>query len=304
MNRPSVSVIIPAYRAETTICRAVDSVLCQTAPAAEVLVIDDGSPDDLVSALRPYNDRVTLIRKSNSGAASARNAGINRATGEFIAFLDADDYWLPRKLERQLDVFVAHREVGLVAGQFYWQPPATVARAALNIDWSFDSVLKPHREAAFRVAMRISTVTVMVRRSALAEMRFDESLTTAEDRDLWVRLVSSAPVYLLSEPLATAVVQAGSLSHSNVENDCSNMLRVVHRYRQLLGHSGLRKWEANTYRRWAAGHLGNDCPQAAVRPACKRLARQPWSPEAWWIVGKSLGWSLFEQRTAAKRHAA
>src|SRR5262245_16757980 len=119
----NVTVIIPAYRAAKTIARAVDSALGQTCPPKEILVIDDGSPDDLPSALRGYRDRVTLIRQANGGAASARNRGIEHATGEFIAFLDADDYWEPAKLQAQLDILKAHPEVGLVAGLYYEELP-------------------------------------------------------------------------------------------------------------------------------------------------------------------------------------
>src|SRR5437868_7863345 len=100
----SVSVVIPAYKAARTINRAVESVLGQTRRPAEVLVVDDGSPDgaDLAAALGRYGDRVALFRKPNGGAASARNHGIDRAGGSVIGFLDADDYWEPDKLERQL----------------------------------------------------------------------------------------------------------------------------------------------------------------------------------------------------------
>src|SRR5579863_7730993 len=119
MSGPTVSVVIPAYKAAHTIGRALDSLLAQTRPADEILIIDDGSPDDIAGAVAPYGDRVTLLRKPNSGAASARNAGLDRVRGEWVAFLDADDYWEPHKLERQLDVLRWHPEVGVIAGRFF-----------------------------------------------------------------------------------------------------------------------------------------------------------------------------------------
>ena len=139
------------------------------------------------------------------------------------------------------------------------------------------------------MASRIWTSTVVVRRTALGKERFDLSLTTAEDRDLWVRLVAANSVCLLSEPLATAVLEENSLSRSDVECDYQNMLKVVRRYGILLGRAGLRKWETAVFRALAADHLGHARPRAAVRPACKRLWRQPWSAEAWWIVFKAAG---------------
>jgi len=97
-----VESIIPYYRASRTIARAVESALGQTVRPHEILIIDDGSPDDAASATKQFGSSVTLIRKPNGGAASARNLGIEQAKGEWIAFLDADDYWEPSKLERQL----------------------------------------------------------------------------------------------------------------------------------------------------------------------------------------------------------
>src|SRR5260370_4126186 len=90
MNTITVSVIIPAYNSAKTICRAVESVLAQTVPADEIIVVDDGSADDLNKSLGPLEKQVTYFRKPNGGAASARNFGIEQSRGEIIAFLDAD----------------------------------------------------------------------------------------------------------------------------------------------------------------------------------------------------------------------
>ncbi|HEX5445014.1 MAG TPA: glycosyltransferase family A protein, partial [Pirellulales bacterium] len=185
---PSVSVIIPAYRAARTIRRALESVLSQTAPPAQVIVIDDGSPDDLARAVSLYGDRVTLLSKPNGGAASARNAGIDVASGDFIAFLDADDYWEPKKLERQLAVFERHPELGLVAGQYFVQQPGGVKRRAglRSGPERFDCVQRARGAAAFRAAAEVWTGTVLVRREALGDEGFVSGLEPAEDRDLWV----------------------------------------------------------------------------------------------------------------------
>src|SRR3984957_2684445 len=102
MNRKTVSVIIPYYRASQTIARAVESALGQTVRPYEILVVDDGSPDDARIATKEFGSSVTLFHKPNGGAASARNLGIEQAQGEWIAFLDAEDYWEPGKLEPPL----------------------------------------------------------------------------------------------------------------------------------------------------------------------------------------------------------
>jgi hypothetical protein len=131
------------------------------------------------------------------------------------------------------------------------------------------------------------TSTVLVRREALGGERFDQMLGTAEDVDLWVRILAAWPVYLLSEPLATAVLEAGSLSRSDIDGDCCNMLRVIRRHADLLGRRGSRRWEAKVYRDWAADHLGNGRPHLALPRAWERLRREPASAQGWWILMKS-----------------
>lgn len=288
-----VSVIIPAYKAANTIARAVDSVLAQTHRALEVLVIDDGSPDDVAPALRPYGSRVALVRKPNGGAASARNLGMDLAKGEFVAFLDADDYWEPQKLERQLGTFGDRTDVGIVSSRSYTQAPGEPRRPpGPNADALLDRVLRTTDHDVLEIATRIWTSTVIVRRSVLGDQRFVSGLEPAEDRDLWARVVAQYAAYVHAEPLATAVLEPGSLSRSGIDRDCSNMLRVVHRQAALLGRRGLRKWEASTFGRWAGVHLANGDPTRAVKPAWRRCVRQPLSPDSWWILFKSLSLGL------------
>src|SRR5215212_10925703 len=99
---PLVSVIIPAYNAGRTITAAVGSVLAQTFRDYEIVVADDGSTDDTGQCVARFGERVTYLRQDNAGPASARNLALRHATGKYVAFLDADDVWLPRKLERQI----------------------------------------------------------------------------------------------------------------------------------------------------------------------------------------------------------
>ncbi len=301
VSAPTVSVVIPAYRAAATIGRAVDSVLAQTRPINNLLIIDDGSPDDTAAALAPYGDRVRLLRKPNGGAASARNFGLDRCGGDLIAFLDADDYWEPHKLERQLGVLARHPELVAVAGRFYIEPPGRVRHLNRAGDPElFDRVWdRPPGPVAFAIARRVWTSALLARREALAGLRFDEGLSTAEDMDLWVRLVASAPVYMLSEPLATAVQEPGSLSRGDPDRDCRNMLAVVRRHAALLGPAAARAWETDIYREWAARQLGEGRPAAALPPAWRRWTRQPWSPQAWWIVCKSAASAALDLRPRA-----
>jgi glycosyltransferase involved in cell wall biosynthesis len=288
MTQPTVTTIIPAYRATGTIARALDSVLTQSCSPDEILVVDDGSPDDMVAAVRPYRERVTLLRKSNGGAASARNLGLDRARGDLIAFLDADDYWEPNKLEQQLAIFARYPQIGLTCGQWFTQEPGAARIAPPpGTDGDFDRVLAATGKHAFFVATKMWTSTILVRQNVIGTNRFVCGLEPAEDRDLWVRLVSAAPVYMSSEPLATYVQEPGSLCRTNVDRDYGNMMRVVRRHVGLLGKRGIRHWEAETFRKWAARYLGGGQARAALAPAWNRVRREPWSPEGWWVLLKS-----------------
>ena len=139
-----------------------------------------------------------------------------------------------------------------------------------------------------RVACRVLTSTVLVRRDVLGGHRFVPGLEPAEDRDLWCRLVAGTAVHVSSAPLITYAVEAGSLSNANVDRDYGNMLRVIHRHAGLLGPRHFREWEASTYRLWAGRLLGDGQPAAALRPAIERLRRRPLSVEGWYILAKCL----------------
>jgi len=287
----TVSVVIPAFKAATTIGRAVESVLTQTCPVHEIIVVDDGGFDDIGRVLAPYADRVILLRTEHGGASRARNVGIERSSGELIAFLDADDYWEPEKIERHVGLYRAYPDLGLSFSDLYRERPGVEGR--LHVRKQVDAFLRgrPSRvsgAAAFELAALVCTDTVVVPRSVLGAQRFCPDLSTGEDRDLWVRLILPAPVCHIAEPLATAVLEQRSLSRTNVDGDCSNMLRVVHRHAALLGIAGVRRWEARVYRRWACEHLDERRPVAALAPALSCLRRQPFSLDSWWLAAKSL----------------
>jgi glycosyltransferase involved in cell wall biosynthesis len=271
-----VSVVIPAFCAERTICRAVDSVLAQTHPPVEVIVIDDGSPDGQAGLIeRTYGDRVRLLRKPNGGTASARNAGLDLVTGDYVAFLDADDHWEKERLARQLEAFASHPELSLIAGASFQELPGQPrARSVLRPgprSW-YGRPLEVRGTSAFCLATMIWTGMVLVRREALGSDRFVSGLEPAEDRDLWIRLTTRNRVYLLKEPLATAVLLEGSLSRSNLAKDKASMLRVVERHRRLLGPVWATMWRSHVLYGWAA--VDPD-PRSALPRLLKSLVLWP-----------------------------
>lgn len=115
---PTVSVVIPSFNSASFIASTLSSVLSQTWPFLEVIVIDDGSTDTTADVIRPFLERIVYVRQGNQGLAAARNAGLSRATGELVAWLDADDLWNPEKIALQVAVLREHPECAVVGSDF------------------------------------------------------------------------------------------------------------------------------------------------------------------------------------------
>jgi glycosyltransferase involved in cell wall biosynthesis len=227
-TEPTVSVIIPTYNCAPYVAAAVESALAQTYRPLEVIVVDDGSTDGTAAVLRPYAGRIVALRQANGGAAAARNAGIGRARGEVLAFLDADDLWLPGKLERQVSVLRRHPKVDLVFtdGCTFARDGDVHPSILGHLSQHFARVRPwlPGGGEAGQVVVRpgrpdllfcnfIYTPGVVVRRACLdAVGSFDETLPTCEDYDLWLRIARRAPLALVNEVLFRCRLrEAGSL---------------------------------------------------------------------------------------------
>jgi len=126
-SAPLVSVVMPAYNVAWCVGRAVDSVLAQDYERRELIVVNDGSTDETRALLAGYGERVTVIDQENRGMSAARNAGIRRARGDYVAFLDADDRWLPGKLSRQVELMETRPELGFCSTAARVESPAAAA---------------------------------------------------------------------------------------------------------------------------------------------------------------------------------
>ena len=285
----NITVIIPAYKAEATIHRALASVLKQTVKPFEVIVVDDGSPIPLIDVEKQYGPPVRFYRKTNGGAASARNFGIDHSQGDLIAFLDADDYWAPEKLECQLALHLKFPEVGFSFGSF-WQQHSPIennsSKSLLSLLTAYPDALPLHLAGshAFQAAADAWTGTVMVTRALLGSERFPEQLRTAEDRDLWFRLIKKGPVAYLDAPLATLVLEPGSLSRTQYSGDYQNFLSVISAHSAELGVKATKAWKARTYRAWAGTLLNEKYFYEAFKPALLRLINEPLKVESYYIV--------------------
>ncbi len=183
---PLVSVIMPAYNAERYIGEAIQSVLDQTLADWELIIVDDGSTDHTAEVVRRFaNPRIRYIYQKNAGPSVARNRGLEHAQGTFIAFLDADDLYLPRKLQGQVAFLQQRPEVGLVAGGYHYLDSEGKILATYT-PWTTFPVLDLN---TWLMTCPVWTLQILVRREWLQMVGgFDPALVSQEDYDLLLRL--------------------------------------------------------------------------------------------------------------------
>jgi glycosyltransferase involved in cell wall biosynthesis len=210
---PTFSIVITAYQAAETIAAAVASALEQTHPAEEVVVVDDGSTDDLAGALAPFRDRIEVVSKPNGGGASARNAGAAAASAEFMAVLDADDRYHPRRLEAIAAVASGRPDLDLITTDAQLIVDGE-PRGRFSSDTPFAA--RDQREEILRSCFVGGWPAVRIAR--LDEIGgFDEEMRIAYDWDCWLRLIlSGSAAGFVDEPFYDYVLHQGSLAASRV----------------------------------------------------------------------------------------
>lgn len=195
IQESSVSVVIPAYNCAGFIREAIESVLAQDYGNRELVVVDDGSTDATSEVVRSFGSAVRLIGQSNRGPAAARNRGLAEARGDYVAFLDGDDVWLPGKLAEQMSYFRTHPETGVVFSGFgIWQPRHDGSYPPAS-EWEANGVrdvIGPAYDGYLYPDLLLDSVlciiTAVVSRNVFASVgAFDESLRVGEDYDFWIR---------------------------------------------------------------------------------------------------------------------
>jgi glycosyltransferase involved in cell wall biosynthesis len=209
-NLYSVSVVIPAYNSAEYICRTIDSVLAQSLPAEEIIVVDDGSSDNTKEIVKKYSGKVNYIYQENGGASVARNTGIEAAKCEWIAFLDADDEWTPDKLKLQIELLQRNPELMWVSGNFIRCLCNEDRKGAMIYQQKAKDMLvdkEYHDEffVAFTANAAGWTGTMMIKKTALVEAgMFTPGQVMANDIDTWFRVAYLYPkMGFIPEPVAT-----------------------------------------------------------------------------------------------------
>jgi glycosyltransferase involved in cell wall biosynthesis len=214
---PAVSVIIPAYNSAAYIGDALRSVLAQTYERYEIMVINDGSPDteNLERELQRFSPSLRYIKQENRGVAAARNAGIRVARGEFIAFLDSDDTWMPTFLEKQLDLIERSKADVVYSDAMLFGDSTLAGQTFMKLQGAGGEITT---ERLLNTKVSLQTSTVLARKDAIVRVGlFNESLRRGQDFELWFRLAKEGFRFAChSETLANHRIVESGLSGGTI----------------------------------------------------------------------------------------
>ncbi|SEB47946.1 glycosyltransferase family A protein [Terriglobus roseus] len=273
-----VSVVIPAYNAEPYLHECLSSVLTQTHPVEEVIVIDDGSTDRTRSIAESFGSPVRLLQQKQGGPARARNLGVKEARGEWIAFLDADDLWLPDKVRKQLSALAAAPEAVL----------CYTGLLALKLDGSRVAVQAPslsHVDAMLSLTnVGIPPSAVMLRRETLLQVGgFSDVQKGCEDWDLWFRLRKVGTFCIVPEAETVYRESLGGLS-SNAEHMYQDFLRMLDRVLLADKHGWQRHvWRRRimSYQQYKAAMTARHAGQSAIERKFLAASLATWPSPLW-----------------------
>jgi len=212
---PLISTIIPTYNRAKLLKRALDSVLSQDWPNQEVIVVDDGSTDNTAEVLAAYGDRIKLVKQENAGPSAARNVGIEMARGEWIAFMDSDDEWLPNKLTMQMRYALKHPRYAMIYCDMSEVVDGQLVYQSYLKNGNYSHVGQGQIYKNLLHEYFIFTPTVLVKKEVFLDVGyFDTSMRLAEDRELWLRIAYRWQIGFLDHVLV--------LRHRHSENLTAN----------------------------------------------------------------------------------
>jgi len=214
---PLVSIIIPVFNSEKYIFECIQSVLNQSYPNKEIIVIDDGSSDNSRRIIESFGDRVVFIYQDNSGSAVARNKGIERSRGKYIAFNDSDDLWAPNRLQQQVDFLESNPEYGVATGRFMHVDANFSLAQSVPVDSSKQAELIRERSGwVYHTLFECSwyhIIAALVRADVLAKVSFNPEFRRGQDYDFWLQLAHHTRIAQLSSNYAYYRKNQNSISH-------------------------------------------------------------------------------------------
>lgn len=239
---PRVSVIIPSYNCARYLGRAIDSVSHQTYKDFDIVLVDDGSTDDTKDVAMQYGRRLTYLYQQNQGVSAARNYAIAKASGELLAYLDADDMWYPGKLEEQVAFLDAHQECGMVHSETsVINEQDEILHARFNQETN-RPVPQGHCLQALLRRSHIQTLTVVERRKCFDSVGgFDERLPIVQDYLHWIMIAAEGyEIGYLAEPLGKYRWRIGSLMGSPIRllNDHVRLCDILLQEKQFVSRHG------------------------------------------------------------------
>ncbi len=250
MTVPLVSVIIPTYNGSRFIRETIQSVIGQSYSKIEIIVIDDGSTDNTPDIVKSINDpRLIHIQQANSGVSMARNRGIDISRGDYIAFLDHDDVWLPHKLERQLQLFKEDPNIAMVYADTF------IIDENNSIINTYSHKIKFYRGMIFKelfFSCFITILTVVIKKSVFLEVGPFLPFKIGEDYDLFLKCAAKYPIDYIDEPLAKYRVHESNYS-KNYETEVSECIEIFDFWRNQKNIKGydinvlINKATINTY---------------------------------------------------------
>lgn len=233
-----ISVVIPAYNSQDTIGRAIESIFKQSRPVDEILVVDDGSTDNTASVVRDFGQAVTLMRQDNAGVSVARNTGIQAAKGNWIAFLDADDEWLPEKIKLQTEHLNQTSSVQWTYSNFCCKQSASKPVSIAHQSPSLTELMAGQTFADYFTAYTHGawawTSTIVIAREVFDTVGlFEPGMKRGQDNDLWFRIAYQYPqVGYLPAPLAV-YHQDTPGSSTKINDSVEFMTALVQRHETL-----------------------------------------------------------------------
>jgi glycosyltransferase involved in cell wall biosynthesis len=219
---PKISVVVPLYNKEKHICRCLDSIFCQTIQDFELIVVNDGSTDESEKRVRNYHDsRLRLITQPNGGEASARNRGIKESSTEIIAFLDADDQWLPDFLKKVLYLREKYAEAQVFSTSVYHNDGKrfiySSTKKMFPLHW--DGIIDPRD--IYRIGIPFNSSSIAINKQVFTTYGyFDEKLKIGTDSDMWFRLILLVPFAHSNEYLSEVFLD--SQNRTNYEQSPSD----------------------------------------------------------------------------------